>query len=99
MKTWWSYFAQSHDASQAQSRTSDPELQDPWPTPHPAPCGTLMAPSTPQGPGSKARAEHGPREGEEGGTVHCRRGAPRVAGTPTLCLGLDPFLAQSTESK
>lgn len=91
METWWSYFAQSHDASQPQSRTSDPELQDPQPTPHPAPRRTLMAPSTPQGPGSKARAEHGPREGGEGGTIHCRCGAPRVAGTPTLLFGVGPI--------
>ena len=49
-----------------------------------------MAPSTPQGPGSKARAEHGPREAAEGGAVQCRLGAPRVAGIPHPLFGVEP---------
>ena len=36
METWWSYFAQSLEAGKPQSQTSDPELQEPRPTPHPA---------------------------------------------------------------
>ena len=59
-------------------------------TQHTAPHGTSMAPSTPQGPGSKARAEHGPREAAEGGVVQCRLGAPRVAGIPRPLFGVEP---------